>query len=156
MFINTNKSMPYCKTAVTPVPLRWRHNDRDGVSNHQPHDCLLNRSFRCTSNETSKLRVTDLCVGNSPVAGEFPAQRASNVENVPIWWRHHGVSNGVTAVLHKDVAISLKYSWKFSGASRIKLLFPSNALVYFRDKSACKVIVLVSIQVLWNLFAFDH
>ena len=23
-------------------------------------------------------------------AGEFPAQRASNVENVSIWWRHHG------------------------------------------------------------------
>ena len=21
--------------------------------------------------------------------GEFPAQRASNAENVPIWWRHH-------------------------------------------------------------------
>ena len=23
--------------------LQWRHNGRDGVSNHQPHDCLLNR-----------------------------------------------------------------------------------------------------------------
>ena len=30
-----------------------------------------------------------LCEGNSPVTGEFPAQRASNVENVSIWWRHH-------------------------------------------------------------------
>ena len=27
-------------------PLRWRHNGRDSVSNHQPHDCLLNRLFR--------------------------------------------------------------------------------------------------------------
>ena len=24
------------------------------------------------------------------VTGEFPAQRASNAENVSIWWRHHG------------------------------------------------------------------
>ena len=24
-------------------PLQWRHNGHDGVSNHQPHDCLLNR-----------------------------------------------------------------------------------------------------------------
>ena len=39
--------------------------------------------------KTSKLRVTGLCAGNSPVAGEFPAQRASNAENVSIWWRHH-------------------------------------------------------------------
>ena len=27
--------------------------------------------------------------GNSPVTGEFPAQIASNTENVSIWWRHH-------------------------------------------------------------------
>ena len=39
--------------------------------------------------ETSKLRVADLCEGNSPVTGEFPPQRASNLENVFIWWRHH-------------------------------------------------------------------
>ena len=26
---------------------------------------------------------------NSPVSGEFPAQRARNAENVSIWWRHH-------------------------------------------------------------------
>ena len=31
-----------------------------------------------------KLRVTGLCVGNSPVTGEFPAQMASNAENVAI------------------------------------------------------------------------
>ena len=38
----------------------------------------------------SKLHVTGLCVGNSPVTGEFPAQMASNAENVSTWWRHHG------------------------------------------------------------------
>ena len=45
--------------------------------------------FRRRSKKTSKLRVTGLCAGNSPVAGEFPAQMASNAENVSIWWRHH-------------------------------------------------------------------
>ena len=44
---------------------------------------------RRRSKKTSKLRVTGLCAGNSPVTGEFPAQRASNAENVSIWWRHH-------------------------------------------------------------------
>ena len=47
-------------------PIRWRHNDHDGGSNHQPYGCLLNRLFRCKSKKTSKLRVTGLCVGNSP------------------------------------------------------------------------------------------
>ena len=76
---------------VTPLrhTLQWRHNDRDGVSNHQPHDRLPKRSFRRKSKKTSKFRVTGLCAGNSPV-GEIPAQRASNAENVFIWWRHHG------------------------------------------------------------------
>ena len=48
------------------IALQWRHNDHDGVSNHQPHGCLLNRLFRRRSKKTSKLRVTGLCVGNSP------------------------------------------------------------------------------------------
>ena len=69
--------------------LRWRHNDYAGVSNHQPHGCLLNRLFKRKSKKTSKLRVTGLCVGNSPGTGEFPAQKASYAENVSIWWRHH-------------------------------------------------------------------
>ena len=60
--------------------LHWRHNERDGISNHQPHDCLFNRLFRHRSKKTSKLHVTGLCEGNLPVTGEFPAQRASNAE----------------------------------------------------------------------------
>ena len=69
--------------------LMRRHYGRDGVSNHQPHDCLLNGSFSRRSKKTSKLHVTGLCAGNSPVTGEFPAQKLSNAENVSIWWRHH-------------------------------------------------------------------
>ena len=54
--------------------LRWRHNELDNVSDHQHHDCLLNRLFGRRPKKTS---------------GEFPAQMASNAENVSIWWRHH-------------------------------------------------------------------
>ena len=43
-------------------PLQWRHNERDGVSNHQPYHCLHNRLFRRRSKKTSKLLVTGLCV----------------------------------------------------------------------------------------------
>ena len=56
--------------------LQWRHYD--GVSNHQPHDCLLNRLFRRRSKKTSKLRITGLCAGNLPMTGEFPA----HIDNV--------------------------------------------------------------------------
>ena len=51
---------------LTPFSLYWRHNDHDGVSNHQPHGCVLDRLFRRRSKKTSNLCVTGLCMGNSP------------------------------------------------------------------------------------------
>ena len=78
-----------CNFREISISLLWCHNGCDGVSNHQLHDCLLNRLFRCKSKKTSKLRVTGLCAGNSPVTGEFPAQMNSNAKSVSIWWRHH-------------------------------------------------------------------
>ena len=59
--------------------LQWRHNERNGVSTHQPHDCLLNQLFRCRSNQTSKLRVTSFCEGNSPLTGRFEYNKISSL-----------------------------------------------------------------------------
>ena len=78
-----------CWTAITWTSLQWRHNGHDSVSNHQPYHCLLSRLFRHRSKKNSKLTVTGLCAGNSPVTGDFPAQRARNAENVSIWWLNH-------------------------------------------------------------------
>ena len=78
--------------------LQWCHNERHGVSNHRRLYCLLNRLLRPRSKKASKLRVTGLCEGNSPVTGEFPTQRASNAENVFIWWRHHAQSKVCTQI----------------------------------------------------------
>ena len=64
------------------ISLPWRHNGHDSVSNHQPHDCLLNRLFRRRSKKTSKSRATGFCA-------EFLAQMTSSAEIVFIWWRHH-------------------------------------------------------------------
>ena len=79
--------------SLNKIIAQWRHNEHDGVSNGQPHDCLLKRFFMRRSKKTSKLRVTGLCEGNSPVTGEFPAQMPSNPENVSIWWRHHTIAH---------------------------------------------------------------
>ena len=72
--------------------LQWRHNGRHSISNHQPHDCLLNGLFRRRSKKTWKLRVTGLYAWNSLGNGEFPTQMASNAEDVSIWWRHHEIA----------------------------------------------------------------
>ena len=91
---STNDYLVHCCT------LQWRHNGLNGVSNHQPHDCLPNRLFRRRSKKTSKLRVTGLCAGNSPGIGEFPAQMASNAENVSIWWRHHHTHTYIYSIIY--------------------------------------------------------
>ena len=93
------------------LSLRWLYNERDSVSNHQPHDCLLNRLFRRRSKQTSKLRVTGLCVGNSPGTGEFPAQMASNAENVSIWWRHHVIRCTRLAMHGCGILFVLNVNW---------------------------------------------
>ena len=101
MFKLTKDIISVWKTFLTSIvpygmpdkTLRWRHNDPDGVSNHQPHDCFLNRLLRRRRKKTSKLRVTGLGAGNSPMTGEFPAQMASNAENGSIWWRHRETSS---------------------------------------------------------------
>ena len=86
--------------------LQWRHNGRDSVSNHQPYDCLFNGLFKRRSKKTSKLRVTGFCAVNSPETGEFPAQMASNAENVSIWWRHHGNAQQ-NSRMHNPTAVTV-------------------------------------------------
>ena len=79
--------------------LQGHHNERHGVSYHRRLDCLRSRLFRRTLKKIWKLRVTGLCEGNWSVTGDFPSQRASDAENVSIWWRHHVPSENLMATL---------------------------------------------------------
>ena len=73
-------------------PLQWCHNGGNSISNHQPHDCLLNGLFRRRSKKTWKLRVTGLCAGNSP--HKWPVTRKMFPFDVvimisyPFWFLH--------------------------------------------------------------------
>ena len=49
--------------------LQWRDNGRDGVSNHQPHDCLLTPFIRAHVNENTK------APRHWPLWGEFTGGR---------------------------------------------------------------------------------
>ena len=46
--------------------------------------------------------------------GEFPAQMASNAENIPIWWRHHGCSPGISAVSASKVILGVMGKYIYS------------------------------------------
>ena len=78
------------------------------ASNHRRLDCLFNRFLRRRPKKASKLRVTGLCQEKPPATGEFPAQRASNAENVSIWWRHDDVTTCGTPLGQAVLALGLK------------------------------------------------
>ena len=59
-------------TLYSTVSLQWRHDERDCVSNHRSHECLLEHLLRHRSKKTLKLRGTGICEGKSPVTGRFP------------------------------------------------------------------------------------
>ena len=70
--------------------LHWRHNERDGVLNHQRLDCLLKRLSGRRSKKTSKLRLAGLWEGNPSVIGGLFSQMTSSEGHIFIWWHHHG------------------------------------------------------------------
>ena len=74
--------------------------------------------------KTSKLRVTDLCEGNSPLTGEFPAQVASNVENLSIWWRHQGTR------VHVDLDLTLFFISEWHSGTPYAFFFVSPPYIY--------------------------
>ena len=78
--------------------LHWGHNDHDGVSNHQPHDCLLNRLFRRRSKKHQSSASLALVWGihrdrwiprtNGQLRGKcFHLMTSSWVKATrPLWW----------------------------------------------------------------------
>ena len=88
---NTWQDNFYVETGPTLNVLSGSHYGDGimGTMTSQITSLTIVYSTMVRSKKTFKLRVTGLCAGNSPGSGEFPAQMASNAENVSIWWRHH-------------------------------------------------------------------
>ena len=80
-----NQSFTHLCITVTSLWSRWRLKSPASRLFAQP-------SVQAQIKKNIKPRHWPLC-GNSPVTGEFPAQRASSAENAHIWWRHHGLVN---------------------------------------------------------------
>ena len=72
--------------------------------------CLLCRLFRLTSKKASKPVLLALCEENPPVTSGFLSQKASNVNTVFIWWRHHGL--WLPRVCFMCSEVSLRYIGK--------------------------------------------
>ena len=63
------RALTWCLPQSSFVTLQWRHNECDFVSNHQPHDCLLNYLFKVQIKENIK------APRHWPLWGEFTGDR---------------------------------------------------------------------------------
>ena len=125
--------------------LQWCHNQCNGISYHQPHVCLLNHLFKRRSKKTSKLRITGLCEGNSLVTGEFPTQRASNMENVSIWWCHPVVLTSSSPILtHCGIVMPYDYvAWWYQAITWTNVNLSSMAYPWEQFHKNCSWITCV-------------
>ena len=103
--------------------------------------------------------------------GQFPAQRASNAENVSIWWRHHAIKSSLRKSQTIQICVSVKqinlwfsvvrydfsimYIKSFSDMSHLivkSMLSYSNAIKKARMIFS-PYIVFLSLLMLWNVIS---
>ena len=73
------------------IPLRWRHNGRDGVSDHRGLDCLLNRLSRRRSKKHQSSASPAFVRGIHRWPGNSPRKRPVTQKKFPfddviMWW----------------------------------------------------------------------
>ena len=90
------------------------HHKSGGVSNHQPHDCLLNRLFRRRSKKTSKLRVTGLCVGIPRTNGQPVTRKMFPFDDVIMLFMHW-----ITICYHLTISCSFVLDFHISNCFSI-------------------------------------
>ena len=86
------------------ISLHWRHNEPDGVSNHQPNDCLFNRLFRRRSD-----RQNITAPRHWPLCGEFTGDRWIPRTLWPVTWKMFPLD---------DVIMFFPESWKITPIAR--------------------------------------
>ena len=113
-------------------------NGRDGVSNHQPHDYLLNRFFWRRSKKTSKLRVTGLCAGKSPVNSphKWPLKRKmfpfdDVIMNYPLYC----------------------YSLDYASSQNLPRPFSRNKAIFYQQYRCVYIMYPAAHTLSWNMYS---
>ena len=88
------KSIPYFTHKSPWWTLQWRHNEHNGVSNHQPHDVYLSVYWGADQRKHQSSVSLAFVRGIHRWTVNSPHKGASNAENVSIWWHHHGWAMG--------------------------------------------------------------
>ena len=110
-----------------------------------------------SSADQRKLRATGFCEGNSPVTGVFPAQMASNVENVSILWRHHDKPYCASRKLCCTCALSYDSMWAYDIHAASSFVWQTEyRFVYYTKVYEYLKCVFFSARFMWCPFSLPH
>ena len=84
---------------------------------------------------------------------EFPAQRASNAQNVSIWWLHH---NSISTVIMSYFYFAFVYTLLYCCRSilcRLAISYTSfeswRCLLVLLSKLACHIFIIIRVYLMW-------
>ena len=100
---------------IVALSLRWRHKERDGVSNHQIHDCLLNRLFRRRSKKYQS--SASLVTGQRWIPRTLGQWRG----NASIWWRLHGPWVRFTMIMLSNLQVN---TFRYKDKTVVRIMLP--------------------------------
>ena len=105
------------------------------------------------ADHTLKLLITGNCEGNPPVTGGFPSQRASNAENVSVWWHYHMQKALMSSwCKHSELSPSLfVFSWHHVFPLVISSFTPADILI----STASRPLVLIKPHLTWLIMAHN-
>ena len=129
--------------------LQWRHNERDGVSNHLRLDFLLNRLFRRRSKKTAKLRVTALCEGNPSVTGGTPHKGLVTRKMLPL--------DDVITLINTMRGIMFGIGWAPTSRNRVPIQY---VVFFIIANPIIKItgwwdLIFITMEILEGIFILD-
>ena len=90
-----------CIIIIALSHIRVASYGRQCVSVNRYLGCLFNSLFKPATNNFLKVGITHPLWGNLPVTGSVRSQKDSEVESVPLPWRHHDYVSRPLAFCYK-------------------------------------------------------
>ena len=131
----------YSKWSTWPHDISQHFELGEGTHISQLFNQLL---IQAQIKETSKLCVTGLCEGNSPVTGELPTQRVSNMEN-PF---HYFITRTVNFCRNLPYGNTITWSWWRHELQMLSTLLPLSRGIHWSPMD--------SPQIEPVMHSFDH
>ena len=126
-------TIPQIRAKVPERSLQWRHNERDGVANHKPHDCILNRLFK------AHVKLNIKAPPHWPLWGVFPPWPVNSRHKGPVTRKMCPFENGRNPleVFHRFGCTKWVYRHSWDTGVTLEMLLrkfafmPSNDLYFY-------------------------